>query len=219
MEQLELEVKGRDERGKNAARRLRATGMVPATLYGLGKSPEAVALSTKAMVSLLSHREQRNRVLNLKGGAAGTAMAVDWQVDPVHGDLLHVDLRRIDVNSPVEASVALITTGVAYGVKTEGGMEDVILREALVRGLPADLPDSIEIDVTPLKAGESVRLGELESEGKFKILGNPEAVVVRIVGKRASEMGAEEEEGAEGVVAEGEEGAAEGEAAESGGEE
>lgn len=209
MEQLELEVSGREERGKNAARRLRATGNVPATLYGLGKDPESLSINSKTMVSLLSDREQRNRVLNLKGGASGAAMAVDWQVDPVEGDLLHVDLKRIDPNAPVEANVALVTTGVAYGVKTEGGMEDMILREALVRCLPADMPETIEIDVTPLKAGEAVRLGELEAEGKYNILGNPSAVVVRIVGKRTDVEEGEEEEMVEGEGEATEEAAAE----------
>ncbi|MCB1019315.1 MAG: 50S ribosomal protein L25 [Bryobacterales bacterium] len=184
LEQLEMEVSSRDERGKNAARRLRAAGRVPATLYGLGQDPVSLALDGKAIFGLLSHREQRNRVLNLSGGASGTAMAIDWQVDPVEGYLLHVDLKRVDVDQPVEARVALKTKGVAYGVKTEGGLEDVILREALVRCKPADLPPMIEIDVTALRAGDSVRLGDLEAEGKYKILGNPTAVVVRIVGKR-----------------------------------
>jgi large subunit ribosomal protein L25 len=193
LEQLEMEVTSRGERGKNAARRLRAAGRVPATLYGLGEAPLSLALDTKAMIGLLSHREQRNRVLNLKGGAAGTAMAIDWQVDPVHGYLLHVDLQRVDVNATVDAKVALKTKGVAYGVKTEGGMEDVVVREALVRCLPADLPSVIEIDVTELKAGESVRLGDLEADGKFKILGKPSTVVVRIVGKKTDAKTEEEE--------------------------
>ena len=204
-EQLELEVSSREERGKNAARRLRASGKVPATLYGLGEDVQALAIDTKSMIGLLSDREKRNRVLALGGGASGTAMAVDWQVDPVSGSLLHVDLRRIDVNQPVEAKVAIKTVGVSYGVKTEGGIEDIILREALVRCLPADLPEVLEVDVTPLKTGESVRLGDLEAEGKYQILGNASAVVVRVVGRRA-----EEEEEAEAEA----EAAAEGEATE-----
>ena len=212
-EQLELEVQGRAERGKNAARRLRAAGQVPATLYGLGKDPEALAIDTKTMIGLLSNREKRNRVLSLSGGAAGTAMAVDWQVDPVAGSLLHVDLRRVDVNQPVEAKVAVKTVGVAYGVKTEGGMEDIILREVLVRCLPAELPETIEVDVTPLKTGESVRLRDLTGDGKFEILGDPGSVIARIVGKRAEEEEEEAAEGEEGVEGEaGAEAAAESEA-------
>ncbi|MEZ5395795.1 MAG: 50S ribosomal protein L25 [Bryobacterales bacterium] len=205
LEQLEMEVSSRDGRGKNAARRLRAEGRVPATLYGLGQDPVALALDGKAIYGLLSHREQRNRVLKLSGGASGTAMAIDWQVDPVEGKLLHVDLKRVDTDQPVEAKVALKTKGVAYGVKTEGGMEDVILREALVRCKPADLPPVIEIDVTALRAGDSVRLGDLEAEGKYKILGNASAVVVRIVGKRTG--GASDEEEAAAPTEGGEEGA------------
>jgi large subunit ribosomal protein L25 len=194
LEQLEMEVSSREDRGKNAARRLRAAGRVPVTLYGLGQDAVSLAVDSKAMTGLLSHREQRNRVLSLTGGASGTAMAIAWQVDPVEGYLLHVDLKRVDVNAPVDARVSIKTTGVAYGVKTEGGMEDVIVREARVRGLPADLPEMIEIDVTPLKAGQAIRLGDLAAEGKYEILGNPATVVVRIIGKKVDAKG----EGGEG---------------------
>jgi large subunit ribosomal protein L25 len=192
LEQLEMEVTTREERGKNAARRLRASGRVPATLYGMGQEPLSLALDNKAIVGMLSQRNQRNRVLQLKGGASGAAMAIAWQVDPVENSLLHVDLKRIDVNAPVTANVAVRTKGVAYGVKTEGGMEEVILHEAHVRCLPADLPEAIEIDVTELKAGQSIRLGDLATDGKYEILGDPAAVVVRIVIKKAEPKPEEE---------------------------
>ena len=184
IDRLELEVEARPERGKNAARRLRVQGQVPATLYGLNQEPEAIALSAKEMTRLLSHVEERNRMLTLQGGATGTAMIADWQVEPIYGKLLHVDLRRIDDTVMVTARVALLTHGVPYGVKTEGGIEDVILRETVVRCLPADVPSKIDIDVTHLRAGESVRLRDLESGGKYKFLANPDNVVVRVIGKR-----------------------------------
>lgn len=181
---LALEVGARETRGKNAARRLRVAGKVPGTLYGLNEEPKAVELDAKLITGLLSNVEERNRILELSGGATGAAMVSDWQVEPVYGKLLHVDLRRVEENKPVTARVALRTHGVPYGVKTEGGLLDVILRETLVRCLPVDIPSKIEIDVTELKADESIRLEDLDKEGKFKFLANPRSVVVRVVGKR-----------------------------------
>lgn len=198
---LELEVSSRENRGKNAARRLRAEGKVPATLYGLDKEPQALELNTKQMTNLLSHVEERNRILELSGGATGPAMVSDWQVEPIYGKLLHVDLRRVDEKVPVVARVALRTHGVPYGVKTEGGLLDVILRETLVRCLPADIPKKIDIDVTELRASNAIRLKDLEEEGKFEFVANPNSVVVRVIGKRGEKT---DEEGEEGATAEGE---------------
>ncbi len=181
---LPIEVGAREERGKNAARRLRVQGQVPATLYGLDDEPQALALDAKLMTSLLSNVQERNRVLALSGGATGAAMISDWQVEPIYGKLLHVDLRRVDEAKPVTARVALRTHGVPYGVKTEGGLLDVILRETKVLCLPADIPGKIDIDVSGLRADDAIRLRDLDKEGKFKFLADPGSVVVRVIGKR-----------------------------------
>ena len=206
-EQLSLKVEARETRGKNAARRLRAAGKAPATVYGLEQDPVAIAVDTKEITRILSHTELRNRVLNLEGGASGTAMAFDYQIDPVTGRLLHVDLRRVAMDKPTRATIPLRTHGLAYGVKNEGGMEDVILREAAVECLPGDLPEKIDIDVTALRAGESIRIRDLPVGEGVTFLDDPSAVVVRIVGKRGQVS-----EEAEDAAAE----AAEGEAAEGG---
>lgn len=192
--QLELEVSGRETRGKNEARRLRVAGKIPATLYGLGEGPLALGIDAKRMTHILSSRDERNKVLALSGGASGTAMAVDYQVHPVSGLLLHVDLKRVDPTKPVVAAVPIVTVGVAYGVKTEGGMEDLILRECRVEGLPGALPEKIEIDITELHAGQSKRLGDLDLGADVTLVGDPNTVVVRIVGKKVEDETAEGEE-------------------------
>ena len=194
---LALEVGARETRGKNAARRLRVAGKVQATLYGLDQEAQALELDTKFMTTLLSNVEERNRILELNGGATGAAMVSDWQVEPVYGKLLHVDLRRVAENKPVTARVALRAHGVPYGVKTEGGILDVILRETLVRCLPVDIPSKISIDVTELRADSAIRLRDLDKDGKFKFLADPKSVVVRVIGKR----GEKEVEGGEGEEA------------------
>ena len=191
LEHSQLEVTARAERGKNAARRLRVTGKVPATLYGLGKAPESIALDTRSMVRILNEPSGHNRVFDLQGGAQGHAMAVDWQSDPVTGKLLHIDMKRLDLTNKIRVKVAIETYGVAYGVKTEGGLEDIILREIEVECLPEDIPASIRIDVTELRSGESVRAGDIPNGEKYSIASSPDLTIMRIVGKRALEAEAD----------------------------
>ena len=196
LEHSQLEVMARDGRGKNAARRLRVTGKVPATLYGLGKAPESIALDTKSMVRILNEPSGHNRVFDLQGAAQGHAMAVDWQSDPVTGKLLHIDMKRLDLTNKIRVKVSIETFGVAYGVKTEGGLEDVILREIEVECLPEDIPASIRIDVTDLRAGQSIRVGDIPDGEKYTIATPGELTITRIVGKRALEAEAEAGEAA-----------------------
>jgi large subunit ribosomal protein L25 len=187
LEHSQLEVATRAERGKNAARRLRVTGKVPATLYGLGKAPEAIALDTRSMVRILNHPSGHNRVFDLQGGAQGHAMAVDWQSDPVTGKLLHIDLKRLDLTNKIRVKVSVETFGVAYGVKTEGGIEDIILREIEVDCLPEDIPASIKIDVTELQAGQSIRATDIPDGEKYTIASSGDLTIMRIVGKRTDD--------------------------------
>jgi large subunit ribosomal protein L25 len=205
LEHSQLEVTARAERGKNAARRLRVTGKVPATLYGLGKEPESIALDTRSMVRILNDPSGHNRVFDLRGGAQGHAMAVDWQSDPVTGKLLHVDMKRLDLTNKIRVKVAIETHGVAYGVKTEGGLEDIILREIEVECLPEDIPANIRIDVTELRAGESVRASDIPDGEKYTIASSGDLTIMRIVGKRALEAEAGDV-AAEAPAAEGGEG-------------
>ena len=212
LEHSQLEVTARAERGKNAARRLRVTGKVPATLYGLGKAPESIALDTRSMVRILNEPSGHNRVFDLQGGAQGHAMAVDWQSDPVTGKLLHIDMKRLDLTNKIRVKVAIETYGVAYGVKTEGGLEDIILREIEVECLPEDIPASIRIDVTELRSGESVRAGDIPNGEKYSIASSPDLTIMRIVGKRALEAEADAGDAAAAEPAvEGEEAQKEGE--------
>lgn len=211
LEHTQLEVSPRTERGKNAARRLRVTGQTPATVYGLGQDPLAVALDTKAMVGYLNDRSGRNRVFELTGGTTGSTMAVAWQSDPVTSKLLHVDLRRVDMTTPVTVKVPLHMSGEAYGVKTEGGIIDVILREIDITCLPDNVPETFEVDITEMRAGSSVRVSDLADSEIYKISSNPNMTVLRLVGKRTdinedgSGEGTETEEVVEEAAAEGEE--------------
>jgi large subunit ribosomal protein L25 len=194
----QIDVVTRTERGKNAARRLRVTGQVPATVYGLGKDPDSISLNTKSMVNILNDQTSRNRVFDLTGGSTGPVMAVAWQSDPVTGKLLHVDMRRVDMAQNVRVKVPITLTGEAYGVKTEGGIVDVILRELEIACLPNEVPSSVVIDISEMRAGSSVRVSDLPEGEKYTITSKSGMTVMRLVGKRTDD----EEEAEEAAAAE-----------------
>jgi large subunit ribosomal protein L25 len=187
--QIEMEVVVREERGKNAARRLRLAGSVPATVYGLGKDPQAISVNTKEMTTVLKDPAGHNRVFNIKcDGTQQHAMAVDYQIDPVKHSLLHVDLLRVDVNKPVAVSVPIKAVGTAYGVKTEGGFEEMVSREVRIECLPLDIPESIDVDVTDLHVGQAIRAKDLPAGENWSLADLDQKVLVHIMASRATEL-------------------------------
>ncbi len=199
-QQLDMAAQPREERGKNAARRLRAAGKVPAILYGLGKDSVAVSLDGKEITRLLQSPSGHNQILNLKvsGGETASAMASDWQVDPVRGHLLHVDMRRIDLSQPVEVNVSIHIIGVSQGTREQGGHDEVVNREVAVRALPMDVPEKIEVDVTAMALGESIRVENLPEPDQYSFLSRPDMLLVHCVTPKV----AEEEEPEEEIVEE-----------------
>ncbi len=205
-QQIDMEVAVREERGKNAARRLRLTGNVPATVYGLGKAPRAISVNTRAMTSVLKDPSGHNRVFNIKcDGEQEHAMAVDYQIDPVKHSLLHVDLLRVDVSKPVTVSVPIKPVGTAFGVKTEGGFEEMVSREVRIECLPLDIPESLEVDITDLHVGEAIRAKDLPASDKWALADLEQKVLVHIMASRASDEVTEAEEEVEAEDTESEE--------------
>ena len=211
-DQLDFEVSVRDERGKNAARRLRTRGEVPGVLYGLGRDAVSVTVDSKKMTKLLKSPSGHNRILNLKvgGGEQSPAMAVDWQADPVKGTLLHVDIQRIDLKKKVHARVPVAPSGVAVGVKEEAGLVELVSREIEIDCLPLEVPSAIEIDITELHIGDAIRVSDLPPSEAYSYLSRPERVIVHVVAPKVEKEETTEEEAVEGAEAP----AAEGEATE-----
>jgi large subunit ribosomal protein L25 len=192
-QQLDLAGSARPERGKNASRRLRQAGRVPAVLYGNGQDALAITLDRKEMTRILGSPSGHNRILNLKldDGNSTAGMAVDWQVDPLRGDLLHVDVKRVDLTQKVTLTVPIKTFGVAVGVKEQGGFEEVVTREVEIECLPLDVPEVIEIDITNLGVGQAIRAGDLTAGDKWIMRTNPSRVLVHVVIKKAEVEAAE----------------------------
>jgi len=189
MAQIIVEGAPRDTRGKNEARRLRVGGKVPATLYG-GKG-EAISLSvnTKQVTAILRSETGHNTLFQVDlGGKHEPAIVKDWQVDPVSGRLLHVDLLRIAMDVRMKVKVPIHTFGEPAGVKVDGGVYEVVTREVEIECLPADIPTEFKVDISGLRLNQSLRASDLPLDPKkMKLLTDPERVLSHVVTLRAEE--------------------------------
>lgn len=197
-------VKRADEsRGKNEARRLRATGRIPGTLYGAGKDAVSVSLDPKTINRILGSSTGHNTIFDLQigeGGAKEKAMIIDWQYEPVKGKLLHIDLKRIDLNKAIRVTVPIHLVGTAEGVKTQGGIMDQVLREVEIECLPNDIPSHFDLDVTPMVFGDVRRVSDLAHGGKIKFITSEEQTIAHVTAVK-EEVVATPEAAVEGAVA------------------
>jgi len=167
--------------GKNDAKRVRKTGMVPAALYGAGKDPLAVAVDPKAVSKILRSETGHNTIFDLAvNGGAEKVMIVDWQYEPLKGHLLHVDLKRIAMDKVLRVSVPVVLKGTPEGVKTEGGVLEQLIREVEIECLPADIPAAISVDVSGLTFGLNIRVSDLAHGDKLKFLTPADQMVAHI---------------------------------------
>lgn len=193
-QQVDLEIAERATRGKNEARRLRAAGRTPGIVYGLGKEPRAVAVDTRRMTRLLQSSAGRNSIFNLQGDGNESAMAVDYQIDPVSQALLHIDLQRIDLQKPVTVAVPVAPVGVAFGVKNQGGFEEMVSREVTVECLPLDIPEKIEVDISELHVGQAIRAGDIPTDDKYRLADDESKLLLHIMAAKTSAAETEAEE-------------------------
>lgn len=200
----ELEVvaaKAREGKfNKNEARRLRVRGKVPGVIYGASEATVPVELDPKQIARVLHSASGHNTIFDLDISGAGAevtartkAMIVDWQYEPIKGSLMHIDLKRIAMDKPIRVEVPVQITGVAVGVKTEGGVLEQVLREIQIECLPADIPGRITVDVSKLSIGDGIRVAELEHGGKLKFLTDQNATVVHVVAVKEEAAPAVEE--------------------------
>jgi large subunit ribosomal protein L25 len=189
MAQIIVEGAPRATRGKNEARRLRVSGKVPATLYGGKGEALALAVNTKQVTAILRSETGHNTLFQVDlGGRQEPAIVKDWQVDPVSGNLLHVDLLRIAMDVRMRVKVPVHTFGEPSGVKVQGGVYEVVTREVEVECLPADIPTEFKVDVSGLALNQSLRAGELPiNTAKLKLLTDPQTVLSHVVTLRAEE--------------------------------
>jgi large subunit ribosomal protein L25 len=208
-ERVRLEVKERDVCGSEVSRRLRREGFIPGVLYGSG-DPRPFYVGERELRRALGGQQGTHAILDVV--VDGTkkehhAVLKDYQLDPVRSALLHVDLHEVRLDRPIQAQVAVELLGEAAGVKL-GGLLSQIIREITVEALPMSMPEHLEIDVSALEIGDSVRVSDLAVPEGATIIEDPESVVAAVVAPRRVELPEdevlEEAEGEEGALEEGE---------------
>jgi large subunit ribosomal protein L25 len=176
-----LEAQQREPGNKNAARRVRAGGKVPAVVYGAGKDTAVISVDPRQVLRILKSESGHNTIFDLAlNGDRVKAMIVDWQFEPIKGKLLHIDLQRIAMDKKLTVTVPIMLKGDPEGVKTQGGILEQLLREVELECLPADIPKSIEVDVSHLVFGVDVRVKDLAHGDKLKFLTDEDRMVAHI---------------------------------------
>jgi large subunit ribosomal protein L25 len=203
--EFKLAVEQRSRLGTTGAQSLRAVGKVPAVLYGHGVVPEHLALDARAFEDLL-HHAGRNAIITLTDGPRKrqTALVREIQRHPVSRRVVHADLQRVSADETIDARLTIVTVGVAEGVRNAGAVMDVITHELEVAGPANQIPEHLEVDVTPLEMHQHITAGQVPLPEGFRLLTAPETVVVAIEPSRTAheleEAAAPAEEAAEPEV-------------------
>lgn len=198
-----LQAQPRTPGTKNDARRVRRSGKIPAVLYGAGKDSLPVILDPRQVNRILHSQSGHNTIfdLALEGGERTKAMIVDWQHEPMKGMLLHIDLKRIAMDQKLTVAVPVVLTGVAAGVKQQGGILEQMLREVEVECLPADIPSVIEADVSELVFGKVLRVADLPRSEKVRFVTEEDQPVAHITVVKEEAAATPEAVAAEGAAA------------------
>jgi large subunit ribosomal protein L25 len=171
---------------KNAARRVRVAGKIPAVLYGPGHDPVAIEVDPKQISRILFSETGHNTIFDVEvaGQPAAKAMVVDLQREPINDNLIHIDLKRIALDKTLRVKVRVKLAGIPVGVKTSGGILDQVLREVEIECLPADIPSHIDVDVSHLEMYGVLRVSGLPHSDKITYLNSEDATVAHVVSIR-----------------------------------
>lgn len=172
-------------------KQLRASGRVPATIYGRETKPQNLEVNSREFADLLHHSASENVLVDLAveqdAKAKRLALVQEVQHHPISGKIVHVDFHEVSENEKVTVQVPLETSGEAAGVKSGGGVLEHILFKLKVRCLPKDLPEQIVVDVSALEIGKSIHLGEIKAPEGVEILGDKHISVIAVAAPRAEE--------------------------------
>lgn len=180
MEKFSLNVVKRDARGKGGARGLRRSGLIPGVVYRGGDS-EAVQIGAKELSQFISKTAGEQVLVNLES-KSGTKMAIvkDYQVDPIMGELLHVDFQEISATEEIKITVHVLTTGESIGVKRDKGILQFGVREIEIECLPDKIPGHITVDVSNLGIGQSIHVSDLQLGEGIKVLSDAGEMIVTV---------------------------------------
>jgi large subunit ribosomal protein L25 len=178
---------------KNAARRVRVAGLIPAVVYGAGQDAVAVTVDPRTITKILHSESGHNTIfdLDVTGASLVKAMIVDWQNEPIKGKLLHIDLKRIAMDKMMRVSVPIQLVGVPVGVKTQGGVLEHVMREVEIECLPGDIPSHLDVDVSNLELNAAIHISDLPHSGSIKYLGEEDATVAHVTTVKEEEVAAD----------------------------
>jgi large subunit ribosomal protein L25 len=186
-----LQAEKRETRGKNEARRLRASGRIPAVVYGAekGKATE-ISVDPKMLLRILHSESGVNTLIGLQGVGGGDARVLvkEYQLDPIDHKLLHVDFYQVAMDKAITVTVPFVLQGEAKGVKQQGGIVDFVHRDIEIETLPGDIPESITVDVSELMLNQGIRVRDVLVEGaKWKPVTDPDTLIVHVVALKVEE--------------------------------
>ena len=196
---VELKVERRSESGKELAKRLRGQELLPAVVYGEAAAAVPCTVDRKRLEDVL-HEHGRNVILSLVGAGDGpeNTLIKEIQHHPLHGDILHVDFQRISLSRRIVVDVPLDSVGIPEGVRTDGGILEHMLHSIELECLPTEIPQKIEVDVTPLTIGDTIHVADVAvPEGVRVVTDNDRSVFVVVPPTVVKADVEEEEEGIE----------------------
>jgi large subunit ribosomal protein L25 len=185
-----LQAEKRAGRGKNEARRLRASGRIPAVVYGAEKNTAVeIAVDPKVLLRILHSESGVNTLIGLDGVdlAGGKVLVKEYQLDPIDHKLLHADFYAVAMDKAITVTVPIVLKGEPKGVKQQGGIVDFVNRELEVECLPGDIPEHIDVDVSELMLHQGIRVRDLQSDAKWKPISDPDMMIAHVVTVKAEE--------------------------------
>jgi large subunit ribosomal protein L25 len=185
-----LEAVERNQRGKNEARRLRVGGRIPAVVYGEKEGGRAIAVDPKLLSRILQTELGANTLIALKlpGGGEARVLVKEYQLDPVTHQLLHADFYRVAMDKVIRVAVTVVARGEPKGVKQQGGVLDIVHRQIEIECLPADIPEHIDIDVSEMMVGQSVRVRDVGTNAKWKAVSDPDMMLLHVIIPKVEEV-------------------------------
>lgn len=184
MEQIALSASVREGAGKEAAKKLRGKGQVPAVVYHRGEKSVSITVNNKELSKILRTAGGDNVLISLEIGDAKkkkrSVLIKEVQHDPVKHTILHVDFNEISLTEKITVDVEVVAQGEPVGVKQDGGLLEHGLREIKIQCLPTDIPKHIDVDVAALKVGESIHVRDLKVDSKLKVLTDSEALLFQV---------------------------------------
>ena len=199
-----IKAEKRDASGKNAARRIRREGNVPAILYGPDVENISLVLNKRDIFDILKSETGENTIFQVDlEKDKPDVMIKDYQQDVTTDEILHVDLFRISMDKEIRVTVPIVLTGDPVGVKAEGGFVEFATRDVDVECLPKHIPDNIEVDISELHLNQSLKIEDLAQIEGVKIMSDPQAVIVMVEAPSVEEEVVEEVLEEEEIMAEG----------------